>query len=87
MLSFELKDAGAAHVRRFMDALTLVLPAPTMGDVYSLALYPAQASHRGLTPQQRAILGIGDNLVRLSCGIEAADDLIADLAQALDRAP
>ena len=87
MLSFEIEDADAAHVRRFMDKLTLVLPAPTMGDVYSLALYPAQASHRGLTPQQRASLGIGDNLVRLSCGIEAADDLIADLAQALDRAP
>jgi cystathionine gamma-synthase/methionine-gamma-lyase len=84
MLSFELHHAGAAEVGRFMDALRLVLPAPTMGDVYSLALYPAQASHRGLTPQQRAALGIGDNLVRLSVGIESADDLIEDLRGALN---
>ncbi|MGI8424335.1 MAG: trans-sulfuration enzyme family protein [Chloroflexota bacterium] len=86
MLSFELAGAGTAQVRRFMDALRLVLPAPTMGDVYSLALYPAQASHRGLTPERRQALGIGDNLVRLSCGIEAADDIIADVTQALDAA-
>jgi cystathionine beta-lyase/cystathionine gamma-synthase len=57
-----------------------------MGDVYSLALYPAQASHRGLTAQQRAALGIGDDLVRLSCGVEAAEDIIHDVAQALDAA-
>jgi cystathionine beta-lyase/cystathionine gamma-synthase len=57
-----------------------------MGDVYSLALYPAQSSHRGLTPEQRAALGIGDNLVRISCGIEAAQDIIADVTQALDAA-
>ncbi len=86
ILSFELKDAGAREVRRFMDALRLVLPAPTMGDVYSLALYPAQASHRGLTAQQRAALGIGDNLIRLSCGVEAAEDIIRDVAQALEAA-
>ena len=86
ILSFEIKDADARSVRRFMDALQLVLPAPTMGDVYSLALYPAQASHRGLTPQQRHAIGIGDNLVRLSCGIEAAEDIIADVLQALTAA-
>jgi cystathionine beta-lyase/cystathionine gamma-synthase len=83
VLSFELRDAGEAEVRRFVDALDLVLAAPTMGDVYTLVLYPAQASHRGLTPQQRAALGIGDNLVRLSCGVEAIEDLIADVDQAL----
>ena len=83
VVSFEIKQAGSEEVGRFMDALRLVLPAPTMGDVYSLALYPAQASHRGLTPEQRAALGIGDNLVRISAGIEAADDIIADVEQAL----
>jgi cystathionine beta-lyase/cystathionine gamma-synthase len=72
-----------AQVTRFMDALRLVLPAPTMGDVYSLCLHPARASHRGLTPAQRAALGIGDGLVRLSVGIEDASDLLADLDQAL----
>ena len=83
MLSFEIKDASVTQVRRFMDALQLVLPAPTMGDVYSLALYPAQSSHRGLTPQQRSALGIAGNLVRLSCGIEAAEDIRRDVLQAL----
>ena len=86
VVSFELRGAGQAEVARFMDALRLVLPAPTMGDVYSLALYPAQASHRGLTPEQRAALGIGDNLVRLSVGIEAAADIIQDVTHALDAA-
>lgn len=83
IVSFELRDAGLAEVARFMDSLRLILPAPTMGDVYSLALYPAQASHRGLTPEQRAALGIGDNLIRLSIGIESAEDITADLDQAL----
>ena len=83
ILSFEIEDASVPHVRRFIDALKLVLPAPTMGDVYSLALHPAQSSHRGLTPQQRRILGIGDNLVRVSCGIEAPEDIIGDVLQAL----
>jgi cystathionine gamma-synthase/methionine-gamma-lyase len=86
MVAFELRGAGAAEVARFMDALRLVLPAPTMGDVYSLALHPAQASHRGLTPEQRAALGIRDSLVRLSVGIEDAGDIIADLDQALAQA-
>lgn len=83
VLSFELKDGAAQEVARFMDALRVILPAPSMGDVYSLALYPAQASHRGLSPEQRETLGIGDNLVRLSIGIETAGDLIADIDQAL----
>lgn len=83
VLSIELKDGGNAGAARFMDALRLILPAPTMGDIYSLALYPAGTSHRGLTPEQRAALGIGDNLVRLSIGIEDVADLLADLDQSL----
>ena len=82
VVSFEIRGADMEAVGRFMDALRLVLPAPTMGDVYSLALYPAQASHRGLTPEQRAALGIRDNLVRLSIGIEAVEDIIKDVKQA-----
>jgi len=85
VVSFELRAAGAAEVARFIDSLRLFLPAPTMGDVYSLVMFPAQASHRGLSAEQRAALGIGENLVRLSVGVESADDLIADLAQALAR--
>ena len=86
MLSFDLRDAGQAEVFRFMEALELVLPATTLGDVYSLTLYPAHSSHRAVAPEVRAALGIGDGLVRLSVGIEAAEDIIADLAQALARA-
>jgi cystathionine beta-lyase/cystathionine gamma-synthase len=83
MLSFDLRGAGRTEVFRFMEALRLVLPATTLGDVYSLTLYPAHSSHRMLSPQARAGIGIGDGLVRLSVGIEAAEDIIADLAQAL----
>ena len=85
MASFDLRDAGQPEVFRFMEALELVLPATTLGDVYSLTLYPAHSSHRYVAPEVRAALGIGDGLVRLSVGIEDAQDIIADLAQALER--
>jgi len=83
MVSFELKDADRAAVFRFLEALQLILPATTLGDVYSLVLYPAMSSHRALSPAERAQVGIGEGLVRLSVGIEAAEDIIADLEQAL----
>lgn len=86
MLSFELRGARRADVFRFMEALQLVLPATTLGDVYSLTLYPAHSSHRLLSPEARAALGIGEGLVRLSAGIEDTQDIIDDLQQALDRA-
>ena len=57
--------------------------ATSLGDVHTMTLYPAIASHRDLAPKQRQRLGIGDNLVRISTGIEAAEDIIADLDQAL----
>jgi cystathionine gamma-synthase/methionine-gamma-lyase len=85
MLSFDLRGAGQAEVFRFMEALEMVLPATTLGDVYSLALYPAHSSHRLVPSPARAALGIGDGLVRLSVGIEDAQDIIADLAQALEQ--
>jgi cystathionine beta-lyase/cystathionine gamma-synthase len=86
MLSFELRGAGQAEVFRFLEALELVLPATTLGDVYSLMLYPAHSSHRLLSPEARAALGIGEGLVRLSVGIEDVQDIIADLGQALVQA-
>lgn len=85
MVSFDLRGAAQAQVFKFMEALELVLPATTLGDVYSLTLYPAHSSHRYVAPEVRAALGIGDGLVRLSVGIEDAADIIADLAQALER--
>ena len=83
MVSFELADAGRAEVFRFIDALELIVPATTLGDVHSLVLYPAMSSHRALTREQRLELGIGDGLIRLSLGIESATDVERDLAQAL----
>jgi len=85
MVSFEVADAGRTEVFRFMEALKLVLPATTLGDVYSLALYPAHSSHRALSPEERAAIGIGEGLVRLSVGIEDVGDIIADLEQALEK--
>jgi O-acetylhomoserine/O-acetylserine sulfhydrylase-like pyridoxal-dependent enzyme len=66
-----------------MSRLRLIQRIATLGDVATLVAYPAHASHRALTPEQRAALGIGENCVRVSAGIEDADDVIADLAQAL----
>ena len=85
MISFEIKDAGKKEVFRFMKALELILPATTLGDVYSLALYPAISSHRALTPEERAKAGISDRLVRLSVGIEEASEIIEDLERALEK--
>ncbi len=83
IVAFDLRDACREAVRAFMDVLRLIVPAPTLGDLRTLTLYPAQASHRGLTPEQRGEVGIGDGLIRLSIGIEEPADLVADLDQAL----
>jgi cystathionine gamma-synthase len=83
MLAFDLKDAGRAEVFAFMEKLKLIQRIPTLGDTATLAAYPAHASHRPLTAEQRAALGIGDGCVRISAGIEYLDDLVADLEQAL----
>jgi cystathionine gamma-synthase/methionine-gamma-lyase len=83
MLSFEIAEADQASVFRFMEALTVCLPAPTLGDIYSLVLHPATSSHRTLSAEDRARVGISDGLLRLSTGIEDVADIIADLEQAL----
>jgi cystathionine beta-lyase/cystathionine gamma-synthase len=83
VLSFEIAEAGQPQVFRFFEALKLCLPATTLGDVHSLFLYPAHSSHRALTPEARADIGIGEGLVRMSVGVEAIEDLLEDLEQAL----
>jgi cystathionine beta-lyase/cystathionine gamma-synthase len=87
MVSFEIRGAGREEVFRFMDSLRLVVRATSLGDVHSMMLYPVMSSHREISPKHRERMGIRDNLVRLSVGIEAAEDVIADLAQALDAQP
>jgi cystathionine gamma-synthase/methionine-gamma-lyase len=86
MLAFDLRQGDRPRVGRFMDALRLIAPAPTLGDLRTLTLYPVVASHRGLTPEERREVGIGDGLVRLSIGIEEPADLIEDLKQGLRAA-
>jgi len=83
VVAFELRDAGRVEAFAFLDALRLVQPAPTLGDVMSLALHPASSSHRSLAPAERERLGIGEGLIRLSVGIEDVGDIVGDLAQGL----
>jgi cystathionine gamma-synthase (EC 2.5.1.48) len=83
MLSFELGDE--AEVRAFLDGLECFTLAESLGGVESLIAHPATMTHAAMTPEARRAAGIGDGLLRLSVGIEHADDLIADLQAALDR--
>ena len=83
MLSFEL--AGAVDTDRFLHALKLVKPALSLGGVESTVCAPATTSHAKVSAEVRARLGISDGLLRFSVGIEHADDLIADLEQAMER--
>lgn len=84
MLSFTLTggfDDAATFIESVHDDIPL---APSLGDVATTISHPASSSHRNLTPQVRAELGIGDGLLRLSVGIEAVDDLVATIGSALD---
>lgn len=83
IVAFELADANQEQVFRFFESLRLCIPATSLGDVWSLILYPAHSSHRALSPTERARIGISEGLVRLSVGIEAVEDLLDDLEQAL----
>ncbi len=84
MVSFELATDDQADVNRFLDALTLVIPVTSLGDVYTLITCPAMTSHREVAPRQRARMGITPGLLRLSAGIEHPRDIIGDLTQALN---
>ena len=83
IVTFEVKGVDKKAIMQFMDRLKLVVCGTSLGDVHSLLLYPLIASHRDLSPKQRQRMGIHDNLVRLSVGIEAPEDICADLDQAL----
>lgn len=83
VFSFTLRG-GEPAARAFYDALRLFSRMTHLGDVRSLALHPASTTHTLLTEDERLANGIGPGLLRLSVGIEDADDLIRDLARALD---
>jgi len=84
IVSLELARPGRAGVAAFLDGLRLFTQAVSLGDVNSLACHPASTTHSFISAEARQRQGIGDDLVRLSIGIEDADDLIADLRQALE---
>jgi len=83
ILAFEIRDANKAAVLRFMTRLKMVVPGTSLGDVHTLLLYPAMASHRDIAPKMRERMGIRENLVRVAVGIEAVEDIYADLDSAL----
>lgn len=83
ILSFEIKNANKEAVLAFMDRLKMVVPGTSLGDVHTLLLYPVSASHRNVSPKMRERMGIRENLVRVAAGIEAEEDIVADLDQAL----
>lgn len=86
LVSVVLADGTREAAWRFMDSLDLIVRATTLGDVFTTVSHSATSSHRELSPERRAELGISDGLVRISVGIENIDDILADIEQALEIA-
>jgi cystathionine beta-lyase/cystathionine gamma-synthase len=84
MVGLELKG-GNRVTEQFLKKLKLIAHAPSLAGVESLISEPRLTSHKGLSPDERARIGIPDGFLRLSCGIEDAADIINDLEQALGR--
>jgi cystathionine gamma-synthase len=85
MLSFELQG-GEGAIRAFLDGLRYFSLAESLGGVESLVAHPASMTHASMAPEARRTAGIADSLLRVSVGIESAEDLVDDLRAALDRA-
>jgi cystathionine gamma-lyase len=84
MISLDL-NTDLAGTKRFLEQVQIFALAESLGGVESLIEHPAIMTHASIPAQNRAKLGIGDSLVRLSVGVEDVDDLRADLAQALGK--
>jgi cystathionine gamma-synthase len=82
MMAFDL-DGGREAVQRMVRRFQLVTFAASLGGVETTISYPVITSHRSLSPEERATLGVGPGTVRVSVGIEDADDIVADFAQAV----
>ena len=85
LVSFELAEGGREAAFTFLNALELCVKAPSLGDIYTLAIHPATSSHRELSPARRERLGVRETLLRLSAGIEHPEDIAADIEQALEQ--
>lgn len=86
LVTFQVKDADWRATAAVVDAVRIPRIGPSLGGVESLIEQPIFMSYHDFTPDQRRAVGIYDNMIRLSCGIENPEDLTADLAQALQRA-
>lgn len=84
LITFLVKDADWKETSRIVDAAQIPRIAPSLGGVESLIEQPLVMSYYHCTPEERERFGIQDNMIRMSCGIEDADDLIEDLKQALE---
>jgi O-succinylhomoserine sulfhydrylase len=84
LIAFEVKG-GKAGAFRFLNELKLIGITNNLGDAKSLVTHPTTTTHQRLTPEQRAELGIGDGLIRLSVGLEHVEDLAEDLLVALEK--
>jgi O-acetylhomoserine (thiol)-lyase len=85
VFTFGLAGGYAAGVR-FVESVELFSHLANVGDTRSLVIHPASTTHRQLTAEQRAAAGAGDDVIRMSVGLETIDDLLADLDQALTKA-
>ena len=83
MMSFTLKDDSVETAMKLLSSTKLFSLAESLGGVESLINHPATMTHASIPREERIKNGLGDSLIRLSVGIEDADDLIADLAQAI----
>lgn len=83
MLAFEV-EGGLAGGRRMLEGLRLAVHAVSLGGTETLAVHPASTTHAPLTPEERLRGGVTDGLIRISVGLEHADDLLADFGRALD---
>jgi len=81
LITFDLGSYEAA--RAYLNRVEVMSLAESLGGVETLTSHPASMTHASVPPAQRAALGIGDGLVRISAGIEDVEDLVADLEQAL----
>lgn len=84
VVSFGIKG-GRAAATKFMDSLELAAIVTHVADARTCCLHPASTTHRQLTDEELEAAGVTPDLVRFSCGIESADDIIADIQQALDK--
>ena len=85
LVTFLVRGAGDAETAAVVDAVRIPRIGPSLGGVESLIEQPIHMSYHDFTPEARQAVGIDDNMIRLACGIEDAEDLIADLDQALGR--